>query len=103
MQGLAVNRNVFVQNYQFHRQSFHAPVGVGLNKLAYQLNFVGVADPQEDERGVTRNAIAPKAALAATVIEQRAGGGAVGGIGVDQRAGQAAIKLRLDFGGVEMA
>ena len=39
LQGLAVNRNVFVQNDELDSQPFHAPVGVRLDKLPHNLDL----------------------------------------------------------------
>ena len=103
VQGLAIHRSVFVQDDQFDRQAFHAPVGVRLDELLHDLDFGGVADPQQDDRRVAGDAIAPESALAAPVAEQHAGGGAPGGIGIDQSARQPRIKLGLGLRSVEVA
>ena len=103
LQGLAINRNVFVQNDQVDRQSLHAPVGVRLDELPDDLDFRRVADAQQDDRRVARDAVAPKTALAAPVVEQHAGAGTAGGVGINQRARQPGIELGLRLRGVEMA
>ena len=76
-------------------QSLHPPVGVRLDELPDDLDLVRVADAQQDDRRVAGDAIAPEAALAAPVVEQHAGRGAAGGVGINQRAGQPAIELGL--------
>ena len=103
VQGLAVNRNILVQDDQIHRQPLHAPIGVRLDQLPDDFDLFRVADAEQDDRRVAGNAIAPKAALAAPVVEQHAGVGPAGGVGINQRAGQTAIKLSFRLRGVELA
>ena len=52
---------------------------------------------------VAGDAIAPEPALSAPVIEQHAGGGTPGGIGINQSAGQPSIELGVGFRGIEVA
>jgi hypothetical protein len=102
VQGLPVDRDVLVQDDQLGRQPLHAPVGVRLDQLPDDLDLLRVADVEQDDRRVARNAVAPKAALAAPVAAQHAGPPA-GRVGVDQGAGQPAVELGLSLGRVEMA
>ena len=69
LQGLAIHGNVFIENHQVNGQSFHPPIGVGLEELLNELDSGGVADAQQDDRRVTGDAIAPKCALATPVVE----------------------------------
>src|ERR1035437_6855260 len=60
LQGLAVNRNVLIQDDEINGQSFHAPVRVRLDKLPDDFDLLRVADAEQDERRVARNAVAPE-------------------------------------------
>ena len=100
---LAVDRNVLVENDQFGGQPLHAPVGVRPDELLHELDLLRVADAEENERRVAREAVAPETVLAAPVGEQHAGAGPPGGVGIDQRSGQTAVELGLRLRGVEVA
>ena len=103
LQGLAVNRNVLVQDDEIHGQTLHAPIGVRLDQLPHDFDLLRVVDAEQDDRRVAGNAVAPKTALAAPVVEQHAGVGPAGGVGINQRAGQTAIELSFRLRGVELA
>ena len=103
LQGLAIHRSVFIENHQVHRQTFHPPIGVGLEELLDEFDSGGVADAEQNDRRIAGDAIAPEAALAAAVVEQHAGSGAPGGVGINQVTRQPGIKLGVGFGGVEVA
>ena len=60
LQGLAVNRDVLVQDDEIHRQPLHAPVGVRLDQLPDDLDLLRVADAEQDDRRVARNAVSSK-------------------------------------------
>ena len=102
LQGLAVNRDILVQDDQINRESLHAPIRVRLNQLPDDLDFLRVADAEQDDRRVARNAVAPEAVLSAPVVEQDAGVGAAGGVGINQSAGQPAVELGIALRDVEM-
>ena len=72
LQVLAINRNVFVQNHQLDRQTFRAPVGMRLDELAHEFDFLRVGDAQKNERRVAGDAVGPKSALSAAVLQQNA-------------------------------
>ena len=61
-----------------------------------------VADAHQHDRQIARDAIAPQARLPAAVADQHAGLGPAQRRGIDDRAGQAAVDLRIGFGGVEL-
>ena len=99
---LPVTGVIFVPDHQVHRQSFQAPVGVGLDELAHQIDIGRVADLQQHDRQVARNGVAPQAGLPAAVLEENARVGAQRGIGVDDRAGKTPIELRVGLGGIDL-
>ena len=103
LQILPVNRDVFVQDDHLDGQTFRAPVGVRLDHLLHHLDLLRVGDAQDDERRVAGNAVSPKAALSAAIIEQHAGRGASRGIGVNDRAGETGVELGIGLGEIELA
>ena len=103
VQGLAVDRDVLVQDDEFDRQSLHAPVGVRLDELPGDLDIGRVADAEQHERVIAGNAVAPQAALAPPVLAEQRGARPAGGMGVKERAGQAAVELGLALRGLELA
>src|SRR4029077_12632390 len=92
LQGLVIDGNVFIENDEVHRQTFHSPVGVSLEQVLDELDSGGVADAKQDDRRVTGDAVAPKPALAAPVIEQDIGQSTPGGIGINQVTRQPGIE-----------
>ena len=74
-----------------------------LDELLHELDLGWVADTQQDDRDIAGDAILPKPTLAAPVLQQHARGSALGGIGVNQSAGQPRINLSLGFGRAELA
>ena len=74
-----------------------------LDQLSDNLDLHPVADAKQDDGRVTRNAVAPQAALASTVVLEHAGAGAPGGVGIYQRVGQTAVELGVTLRGIEMA
>ena len=103
LQHLPVTGAVLVPDHQVHRQSLQAPVGVGLDELAHQLDIGQVADAQQHDRQVAGNGVAPQAGLPAPVAHEHAAVGAQRGMGVDDRAGQASVELRVGLAGVDLA
>ena len=93
---------IFVPDHQVDRQSFQAPVRVGLHELAHQIDIGRVSDPQQHDRQIAGNGVAPQAGLPAAVLDEDARVGAQRGIGVDDGAGQASIELRVGLGGIEL-
>ncbi len=56
---LPVTGVIFVPDHQVHRQSFQAPVRVGLHELAHQIDIGRVSDLQQHDRQVAGNGVAP--------------------------------------------
>ncbi len=76
---------------------------MSLEELLDDLDSGGVANAEQDDGCVTGNAIAPKSALAASIVEQQTGSGAPGGIGIDQGTREPGIDLGVGFRGIEVA
>src|SRR5476651_2602778 len=103
VQRLAINGIVLVQNHEVNGEAFQAPVSVRLHDLPHEVNAVNVRRIQKQNRQVAGNAETPEIALAALVARKHARNRAARGLIVKQRAREPAVKLRLDFGRVEMA
>ena len=99
---LPVTGVIFVPDHQVHRQSFQAPVCVGLDELAYQIDIGRVSDLQQHDRQIAGNGVAPQAGLPAAVPAENARVGAQRGIGIDYRAGKVSVELRVGLRGVEL-
>ena len=76
---------------------------MGLQHLLDQIDAVEVADVQQHDRQIARDAEAPQSGLPQLVAGNDAGRGAAQGIAVNDGVGQAAIDLGIGFGGVEVA
>ena len=70
LQRLAIARVVFVPDDQIDGQPFHAPVGVGLDQLADQVDLGVIADAHQHDRQVAGDAVAPESRLPAAVLRQ---------------------------------
>ena len=99
---LPVTGVIFGPDHQVHGQSFQAPVCVGLDELAYQIDIGRVCNLQQHNRQIAGNRVAPQAGLPAAVLDENARVGAQRGIGVDHGGGQVCIELRIGFRGIEL-
>ena len=102
LEQLPISDAVFVPDDQVNRQSLQAPIRVGLYELADEVDIRQFSDLQQHDGQIAGNGVTPQAGLPATVIDQNARVGAQRGIGVDDRAGEAAIELRVGLGRVEL-
>ena len=102
LQRLAVDRVVFVPDDQVDGESLHPPVGVSLHGLADQLDARVVADADQHDRQIAGDAVAPQPRLPAAVADQHAGLRPAQRGGVDDRAGQPAVRLGVGLAGVEL-
>ena len=94
---------VFVPDDQIDRQSLQSPVGVRLDELSDEINFLGVADAQQHDRQVTGDAVSPESRLSARVLRQDRRVRSTGRIGIHDRAGQPSVELSIGLGGIELA
>ena len=99
---LPVTGAIFVPDHQVYGQSFQTPVGVGLHQLAHQIDIGQVCDLQQHDRQIAGDRVAPQTGLPAMVLHENARVGAQRSIGVNHRAGQVAVQLRVGFGGVDL-
>ncbi len=103
LQAVTVDVALLVPDHEVDGQALQPPPGVRLDQLARQLDVVGVADLQQHDRQVARDAVAPQPRLPATVAQQHRVVGAPARLRVDHRAGQARVELRIGLARVELA
>ena len=103
LQPLAVDVALLVPDHQVDRQALQAPPGVGLHHLPDEVDARRFTDPQQHDRQVARDGVAPQPRLAAPVAQQRRGIGAQRRLRVDHRAGQSRVELRVGLAGVDLA
>jgi hypothetical protein len=75
---------------------------VGLYELAHQIDIGRISDLQQHDRQIAGDGIAPETGLPAAVLDEDARVGAQGGIGVEDRAGQVTVELRVALGGIDL-
>ena len=103
LQLLAITGVILVPDHQVHREPFQAPVGMGLHQLTHQIHIGRIADLQQHNRQIAGDGVAPQPGLPTPIADQHGGVGAQGGVGVNDRAGQARIQLRIGLTGIELA
>ena len=79
----SIARDVLVPDDQVGRQTPRAPVGVGLQQVAHQVQAGHVAHAQQHDGQVARDAVAPQPRLALAVAPQYAGVRPAGANGED--------------------
>ena len=72
---------LFIEDHQVGRQATHPPIGVGLKHLADQADLPFLADGDQGDRQVTRDAVGPQTGLTLAVVCEASGGGAQEGVG----------------------
>ena len=87
LQKLPVAGVIFVPDHQVHRQSFQAPVTVGLDELACEVDVGRISDFEQHDWQVAGNGVAPQIGLPTAVLHEDARVRAERGIGVDYRTG----------------
>ena len=102
LQVLAVDGRVFVPDHEIGDEPFETPVGVGLDDLASDVSVGLVADAQQDDGQIARDAVGPQGRLTAAVARDDAGGGAHRRIGIEDASGHLFVQLRLGVGDAEL-
>ena len=103
VQLLAVAGRLLVPDDEVDCEPGEAPVRMCLDELPHQFDLRSVADAQEDDRQVAGDAEAPEAGLRAPVAGEDVRRGTAARVGVDDRAGEAAVELGVRLGRVELA
>ena len=75
---------------------------MGLDELAHQIDIGRIFDLQQHDRQIAGNGVAPETGLPAAVLDENARVGAQRGIGVDDRAGEASVELRVGLCGIDL-
>ena len=102
LQRLPIDRIVFVPDHQIDGEPFQPPVRVRLHRLAHQRDALVVANPHQHDRQVPRDAVAPQSRLPPPIAAEDARLGPAQRRGINDRAGQAAIDLRIRFGSAQL-
>src|SRR6476646_2243105 len=74
-----------------------------LNELAHQIDIGRVSNLEQHDRQIAGNRVPPEAGLSSAVLVEERRVRSQRGIGINNRAREASIKLRVRFGGVELA
>ena len=67
---------------------------MGLHELAHEIDIGRVPDLQQHDRQIAGDGVTPQPGLPAAILDEHGCVGAQGGIGVDDGARQARMKLR---------
>ena len=103
VQHLAIAAALLVPDHEVDFEPLEAPVSVRLDELTHELDVVGTADLQKHDGQITGDRIAPQARLASSISGDHARFGPQRCAGVENRAGQASVELRISFGDIELA
>ena len=75
---------------------------MGLHELAHQVDIGRIFDLQQDNRQIAGDGVAPKTGLSPAILYEDARIGSQRIISVDDRAGKAAVKLRVCLRGIDL-
>ena len=89
LQILHIGRRPLVQDHQIDRKLLHPPVFVGAEQLPHDSHIVGLVDPDQGDRNVTRNPVRPQGGGTARVARQHVRGGPQRPVRVENAAGEA--------------
>ncbi len=103
LQILNIGRGPLVQDHQIDRKPLQPPVLVGAEQLSHDSHIVGLVDPDQDDRDVTRNPVRPQGGGTARVARQHARGGPQRPVRVENAAGEALKEVGLIGPDAEMA
>ena len=103
VQFLSVAGWLLVPDHKVDCEPGEAPVRVRLDELPHEFDLRSVAYAQQDDRQVAGDAEAPEAGLRAPVASEHVRRGPPARVGVDDRAGEAAVELGVGLGRVELA
>src|SRR3989442_447647 len=103
LQILHIGRRPLVQDHQIDRKLLHPPVFVGAEQLPHDSHIVGLVDPDQGDRNVTRNPVGPRGGGPARVARQHVRGGPQRPVRVGNAAGGALKEVGLIGPDAEMA
>ena len=102
VQDLPVDGVILVPDDEVDVEAIHPPPGVGANRLVHQFELVSIADADQHDRQIARDAVPPEPRLAATVAGDHRGARPAEARCVDQRPGQSSEGLCLLLGDREL-
>ena len=102
LESLPVYVVMFVPDHEINSQSLETPIGVRLHELAHEVDVADIGNLQQYDRQVAGNRVSPEPGLPAAVPDENARGRAQRRVGVNHRAGEAAVELRVRLGGIEL-
>ncbi len=88
LERLLITSRLLVEDYQVDRQPMHLPERAGLEELTDQGDLPRLADGDQDNGQIARDAVRPQAGLALAIVFQAPGGSAQQAIGEQQVTGQ---------------
>ena len=92
---LGIGAPFFVQKHDIHREAFASPVLLTSQQLAHDLAIIGVVDPQQQNRMISRNAVPPQLPGAAGAAANRVLRGTQRGVEIKQRTGDVLKQIGL--------
>src|SRR4030065_2629410 len=73
-----------------------------LYELTHQVNIGRIFNPQEYDRQIAGNGGAPETGLPVVILDDDTRVGAQRSIGIDHRAGETSVELRVGFRGIDL-
>ncbi|HLA28544.1 MAG TPA: hypothetical protein VJZ49_11685 [Syntrophales bacterium] len=71
-------------------------------ELTHQVNIGRIFNPKEQDRQIAGNGVAPETGLPAVILDDDARIGAQRSIGIDHRAGEMSVELRVGLCGIDL-
>ena len=102
MQHLSIDGVILVPDDEVDVEAVHPPPGMGANRLVHQFELVAIADADQHDRQIARDAVPPEPRLAATVAGDHRGARPAETRCVDQRPGQSSEGLCFLLGDREL-
>ena len=102
VQDLSIDGVILVPDDEVDVEAVHPPPGMGANRLVHQFELVAIADADQHDRQIARDAVPPEPRLAATVAGDHRGARPAETRCVDQRPGQSSEGLCFLLGDREL-
>ena len=102
MQDLPVDRVILVPDDEVDVEAVHPPPGMRADRLVHQFELESIADADQHDRQIARDAVPPEPRLAATIAGDHRGARPAEARCMDQRPGQASKGLCFLLGNGEL-